>query len=99
MLTSEKLTMSEQKYLRDGMTYGTGALCRFKAGPLPGGGEAYFVNIRGVGREPIWRVEGKEQFLHLKQHCDGSEVVLHFADGASITIDVRSYARKRSGQK
>jgi hypothetical protein len=57
---NDKFTKSEQMFSRDGMIYGIGTLCRFKAIGLPGGDEAFVRNVRGGhSREPLWRVEGR----------------------------------------
>jgi hypothetical protein len=81
------LTMSGRMDLRDGMTHGTGTPCRFKASGFP------FKNVRpGSSPDPLWRVEGKTHWLRLKQRCHGSEVVLHFTDGSSLTVDISCYA-------
>jgi hypothetical protein len=75
------LTMSGRMELRDGMKHGTGKLCRFKAGGFP------FKNVRSV-----WKVEGKSHWLRLKQRCHRSEIILHFTDGSSLTVDISRYA-------
>jgi hypothetical protein len=90
---NDRLTMSERMSLHSGMTYGTGTLFRFKASGLPGGDEAFFVNVHsGTSREPLWRIEGRGHWLRLKQHCHESETVLHFTDGTELIIDAGAYA-------
>jgi hypothetical protein len=89
---NDRLTMSERMSLRRGETYGTGTLFRFKASGLPDRDEAFFVNVHsGTPREPLWRIEGKQHWLRLKNHCDGSETVIQFIDGTELPIDISNY--------
>jgi hypothetical protein len=88
---NNELTMSHQMYLRDGMKSGTGKLRRFKVSGLPGGGEAFVVNVFST-----WRIEGKENWQRFKQHCRALETVFHFTDATELAIDLREYSPTQS---
>jgi hypothetical protein len=90
---NDNLTMSDRMYLRDGVTYGTGTLFRFRASGMPGGDEAFLTNVHsGTPHEPLWRIEGRENWLRVKRHYRGSQIVVDFADGTGLVIDLNEYS-------
>jgi hypothetical protein len=90
---SNKLTMSDKWWSADGMRYEAGPLIRFKTSGLPGEVEAFFADVHcGTRREPLWRIEGKENWQRLKRHCHEAETALHFSDGTELAVDLSEYS-------
>jgi hypothetical protein len=90
---NDKLTMSEPMYLT------VEELCWFKASGLPGGGEAFFANMRAMPHKSLWRIHGKQNWQRFKEHCHEPKTVLHFANGTEIVVDLSEYSPTLSDMK